>query len=168
MDFGATVCKPVNPECGTCTLQQHCRAYQVGVVNKLPVKEKTLLKRKRWLYYFILQHQDTILVSKRTSKDIWENLYEYYLIESDAEILWNDTSIQQHLHHQLGIKNAKVTSVSLMVKQHLTHQLIQGQFIQATLSSIPHNLQQGQWHPINQLDKLPFPQFINQYKLIVG
>ena len=86
MDFGATVCKPQIPECHTCILQENCIAYKHGLVNKLPVKEKRLIKRKRWFTYFIFQLEDAVLINKRTGKDIWENLYEFYLLETDTAI----------------------------------------------------------------------------------
>ncbi|MCU0351219.1 MAG: A/G-specific adenine glycosylase [Flavobacterium sp.] len=49
MDFGATVCKPALPNCSSCTLQTKCTAYKKGLVNQLPIKEKVLTKKNRFL-----------------------------------------------------------------------------------------------------------------------
>ncbi len=163
MDFGATVCKPMSPHCRTCPLQSACSGFEMGIVNKLPVKEKVLKKKNRWFYYFILQYQDTFLVEKRTGKDIWENLHEFYLLESTEQLIWNDSSIHDWLQEQLGIENAIVLGISPLQKQQLTHQLIKGQFIKVEIKSMPTQLQKHQWLPMNEVVKLAFPKYINQY-----
>ena len=163
MDFGATVCKPANPQCNACHLQSVCIGYSKALVNKLPVKEKVLLKKSRWFYYFIIQYNDTVLVEKRITRDIWENLYEFYLLETTEQITWNETSIQEWLFQQLSIHKATILSISSLQKQQLTHQLIKGQFIKVSISSIPKNLLKAQWQPLKELQQLAFPKFINQY-----
>lgn len=163
MDFGATVCKPANPQCNTCHLQSVCMAYSKTLVNKLPVKEKVLLKKNRWFYYFIIQHKDSVLVEKRTTRDIWENLYEFYLLETREQIIWNENSVQEWLFQLLGIEKPAVQCISSLQKQQLTHQLIKGQFIKVIISSIPKNLLKAQWQPLKDLKQLAFPKFINQY-----
>ena len=163
MDFGATVCLPVNPLCGSCNLQFLCEGYKKAVVNKLPVKEKILLKKKRWFYYFIFQKEGKILVSKRTLKDIWENLYEFYLMEANEQINWDEKRIKTWLFQQFAVEKADVTFISPLQQQVLTHQQIKGQFIGAELVSIPISLKQHQWVDIKDLSKLAFPKFINQF-----
>jgi len=163
MDFGATVCKPMSPHCRNCPLQSVCTGFEMGIVNKLPVKEKVLTKKNRWFYYFILQYQDTFLVEKRIGKDIWENLHEFYLLESSEQLIWNDSSIHDWLEEQLGIENATIIDISSLQKQQLTHQLIKGQFIKVEIKSIPKQLNKHQWLPMNEVAKLAFPKYINQY-----
>jgi A/G-specific adenine glycosylase len=163
MDFGATVCKPFNPLCSTCHLQTVCVAFSKAIVNKLPVKEKVLLKKNRWFYYFIIQYNQTILVEKRTTKDIWENLFEFYLLEANEQLSWDDCSIATWFQQQLGIESIELLSVSPLQKQQLTHQQIKGQFIKVQIASIPQNLTAHQWQPMDKLSALAFPRFINQY-----
>lgn len=163
MDFGATVCRPMNPKCSTCPLQTSCVGFELGLVNKLPVKEKVLLKKNRWFYYFILQYNDSILIEKRTGKDIWENLHEFYLLEASEQLHWDNPSIQNWLQEQLGIGKAELISISPLQHQQLTHQLIKGQFIKVEIYSIPVQLQKHQWLPIKDISRLAFPKFINQY-----
>jgi A/G-specific adenine glycosylase len=54
MDFGATICKPRNPLCNECIQASDCTAYRNGFVNDVPVKQKVLVKKTRWMYYFII------------------------------------------------------------------------------------------------------------------
>ncbi len=165
MDFGATVCLPVNPLCNSCNLQFLCEGYKKAVVNKLPIKEKGLLKKKRWFYYFIFQQDDKILVLKRTLKDIWENLHEFYLMETSEQINWDEEKVKDWLFQQFGMEEAKISYIfiSSLQKQLLTHQQIKGQFIVVKLVSIPDNLKQHQWLDIKDLRELAFPKFINQF-----
>ena len=163
MDFGATVCMPVNPQCNSCQLQTVCKAYLEGVVNRLPIKEKILLKKNRWFYYFIIQHNNEVLVEKRIAKDIWENLFEFYLLESGEQMNWEESSVKEWLNQQLGVEKAEVISISSTQKQQLTHQQIRGQFISVKINAIPNNLKHHQWLPTADLGKLAFPKFINQF-----
>lgn len=163
MDFGATVCKPMAPACSICPLQKYCTAFKEGTVNRLPVKEKTLLRKHRWFYYFLFEHQGKILVNLRKGKDIWQNLYEFYLLETEEQVKWDETAVKTWLQEQIGIGNAAIQQVSPLFSQQLTHQQIKGQFIRVTLSSIPPFLSHYEWREANRLKELAFPKFVNSY-----
>ncbi len=163
MDFGATICKPVSPSCSSCVLQKNCNAFKEGKVNLLPFKEKVLQKKHRWFYYFLMQHDNKILVHKRNQKDIWENLFEFYLFESSEQIKWNNQLVQEWLNEQFAIKSAEVVSVSAILAQQLTHQKITGQFIKVNFKKVPTSLQHYKWLVIKKLNGLAFPKFINQF-----
>jgi len=163
MDFGAVVCKPFSPSCHNCPLQKHCVAFRDGRVNQLPVKEKTLQRKHRWFYYFVFEHENKLLVHQRTGNDIWQNLFEFYLVESDAGVTWDEKSVINWLKEQAGISKANLLYVSPLSVQQLTHQQIKGQFIRVQLDTIPVFLKKYQWQPVGSLRKLPFPKFIIQH-----
>ncbi len=163
MDFGATVCKPMAPNCIACPVQKKCSAYAHGEVNLLPIKEKQLVKKERRFYYFLLQVQDEIWVSERNHKDIWRGLFEFYLLDAGKKMLWNESSTQNFLHEQLGVSAVKLLQRSSEIKQQLTHQIITAQFIRVVLTKKPNGLASGTWQKISKLQKLPFPKLINQY-----
>lgn len=163
MDFGATVCKPQSPLCNHCPLQRDCDAYNTGRVNYLPVKEKLLLKKNRWFYYFLLEVDCKMLIHKREGKDIWQNLFEFYLIESNEQLLLDEQKVSEILQEQLGIKKPEVLYISQQLSQQLTHQTIKGKFIHVKLASVPSTLKQYQLQPINKLKDQAFPKFINQF-----
>ena len=164
MDFGATVCKPVMPFCSTCSLNSNCVAFKNAKVNALPVKEKVLKKKLRWFSYFIIEADDKILVRKRTGKDIWQNLFEFYLIETDANPLWNNESVTAFLNNQFNIRQFTIEKIRAAEPQHLTHQHIKGYFINVQLMNIPHILcsEENQWIEPRFIKRLAFPGFINQ------
>ena len=129
MDFGAIICKPQNPLCPQCPQQADCEAYRLGSVKELPVKEKKLIKRHRWFYYFMIETADAVYIRKRTEKDIWQNLHEFVLHETK-----DPTPIphQIYLKQFFGDQPFVVTSQSRVYIQQLTHQTIHGQFIHVT------------------------------------
>lgn len=163
IDFGATVCKPKVAECSNCILQKNCIAYKQGLVNTLPIKEKQLMRKKRWFTYFIFLWQDMVLVNKRVQKDIWENLYEFYLFETDKEWQWKTEDITNWLKNQLSIESFKINNISKLFTQQLTHQNLQGRFITISLDDLPVALLHLK--PVNKEEfaEIPFPKLINQY-----
>jgi len=103
MDFGATVCLPRNPLCTDCVQRSDCKAQLKGLTAELPVKEKSIRKRTRWFYYFILETPDgQVYIHQRTQKDIWEGLYEFILWETDQPLqngpgeLFHVTGLPEH------------------------------------------------------------------------
>ncbi len=163
MDFGATICKPALPLCSQCYLQKFCVAYNKALVNKLPVKEKSIVKKLRWFTYFLFEADNYVLVKQRSGKDIWENLYEFYLMETESKPLWNKEKINTLLYNQFKLKKTSEEYISPFFSQQLTHQNIQGQFIKIKVLEIPAILQNNQWINIKNLNKLAFPKLINQY-----
>ncbi len=163
MDFGATICTPDIPKCISCPFTKHCLAFKNGTVNQLPVKEKRLVKKKRWFTYFLIQANDRIMVNKRSEADIWENLYEFYLQETEEKPLWSNDSITNWMYLKFGTKKINKIEVSTFFKQQLTHQIIQSQFIKISLSKVPHHLMNAKWVAPGELANLAFPALINQY-----
>lgn len=163
MDFGATVCKPMATLCSQCPLQNGCAALATGKVNKLPVKEKNLLRRTRYFSYLIFEHQKKIWVQQRTAKDIWQQLFEFYLVETEKQVQWNETMTKKWLLDQLGIDDALIIKISPVMVQQLTHQQIKGQFIHVALEQLPASLKNGHWQKNTAIRDLAFPKLITSY-----
>ena len=86
MEFGSQQCKPKAALCEKCFFNEKCYAYQKNAVSEFPVKEKKIKIKKRSLYYYIvLDSQKRTLLNKRVHKDIWQNLYDFPLIEQDEQ-----------------------------------------------------------------------------------
>ena len=159
MDFGATVCKPQLPFCNSCMLQKMCTAFKHNVVKDLPVKEKKLIKRKRYFYYIIAEYKDKIYVKKRIEKDIWQNLWEFILVEKDKKITAESFIESTDFSLLFDKQQVKIKS-SVFYKQQLTHQTIEGTFIYVKCS---HPFVNNLYVDIDKkkLSTLAFPRFIN-------
>ncbi|HTN37031.1 MAG TPA: A/G-specific adenine glycosylase [Arachidicoccus sp.] len=159
MDFGATMCKPAVPKCGSCPMQNICLAYTTGVVNQLPVKEKILQKKLRYFTWLLLEADEKIFVHKRLPGDIWADLHEFYLIETVAKPDWDTEEIRLLLDQQL---KAEVQSISALKPstQQLTHQKIMGYFFHVKLRFIPQALAGQHWLKKSAIGRLAFPKML--------
>jgi len=87
MEFGARQCKPKNPYCIVCPLQSGCLAFQKNKISELPVKLKKLKVRNRYFNYLvIIDGKRNTILEQRTDKGIWQNLYQFPLIETEKSI----------------------------------------------------------------------------------
>ncbi len=162
MDFGATVCKPQSPSCGSCPLQKKCIAYASQRVSSLPIKEKSLVKRTRWLYYLVASCKGNVYIRKRATGDIWENLYEFILIETDGAVEAAEIMKLAEERALVPARYCSAFSISETYKQQLTHQTILGRFIQVTLKK-PLTINGYESLEISGINSLPFPKFISSY-----
>lgn len=161
MDFGATICKPL-PLCEVCPLKSRCIACSQGIQLQLPVKEKVILKRNRWLYYLVVKYRNKFYVRKREEKDIWQNLYEFILIEAPKPFTIKMLQASEKLNSIFMAKEFKIESISQVYKQQLSHQTINGQFISITVKS-PLGLNSYQLISADRIKQLPFPKFITTW-----
>ncbi len=162
MDFGAVICKPAAPLCLQCPLRKKCIAFLEKKVNELPVNTKKILQKNRFFNYLLVHYKNTFYVRKRTGKDIWENLYEFILIETKAWLDIELISVNEEISRILDLTEFKIENISAKRTQKLTHQLITGQFIHI---KIQKPLVTKEYIPVNrkQLQSLPFPKFITSH-----
>lgn len=82
MDFGATCCTPLSPQCTSCIFNDKCRAFSEKKVNELPVKiKKTRIKNRYFHYCIPIDLQQNTLFLERKEKDVWQGLFEFPLLE---------------------------------------------------------------------------------------
>ncbi|ANH82932.1 A/G-specific adenine glycosylase [Niabella ginsenosidivorans] len=161
MDFGATVCKPSNPLCNKCPFRNKCVAFQKGLIETLPVKSKKIAVRTRYFYYFLPAYRNQLPVRERLGRDIWQHLYEFPIIETDAE---TDTGKIIKKAVQNGwMDKAATPCISPVFSQKLSHQLIKAVFISYKTKTRDTAFKNYQWVTPAVLQTLPFPKTITQY-----
>jgi A/G-specific adenine glycosylase len=163
MDFGATVCKPAAPLCTACVFKNKCVALLNNSSSVLPVKEKKITIKKRWLYYLVVEYKGKVAIRQRVDKDIWQGLFEFPLIEAAADTVLADIIKKAEKQKIISGKKYKVLFTSPLHKQQLSHQLIVGLFIKIALADKPVLDKSFQWISASKLKAYAFPQFINQY-----
>ena len=125
MEFGAIQCTPKKPYCLDCPLSDSCVARQQNNIHTLPVKLKTTKIRNRYFNYLVvLDTQEKTIIRQRKGKGIWQNLWEFPLLESDKELNHND--VENQLPELLNLKDApkmyrfnERTIVHKLTHQHL-------------------------------------------------
>ncbi|RIJ48253.1 A/G-specific adenine glycosylase [Maribellus luteus] len=167
MEFGALQCVPQSPGCMECPLHSTCYAFLNKQVSELPQKEKKTKQSFRYFYYFLLETGKDIFMEKRTENDIWKNLYQLPLVESEREL-----SEQELLNLQIPFLNNdsyNILSVSAEKKHVLSHRIIMARLIRLEIS------EDSEIRPpllrVNKKDisKFAVPRlvelFLNDYKL---
>ncbi|MEO5995629.1 MAG: A/G-specific adenine glycosylase [Chitinophagaceae bacterium] len=163
MDFGAVICKAQLPLCSVCVQRKDCHAYTHNLVKQLPVKEKSRVKKTRWFYYFVVEYKNFLYIRKRSTKDIWENLYEFVLKESDGELVDDRNSLKSFLQSLVEQDQVIIHNVSRVYRQQLSHQTIVGQFINVKINKPAFMQKEYEAVLKNDLDKYPFPKIINAW-----
>ncbi len=164
MDFGALQCTPSSPNCMFCPLIETCLAYKEGLVQNLPVKEKkTKVTHRYFSYFFVRQGNDTY-IRRRENNDIWRNLYEIPLLESEKPLehgaIFNTTAYKDLF------PASHLLSVSLIqhdVKHVLTHRIIHADLYEMTVSQdfkMPGNYLRIS---IQELEKNAYPRLLSHF-----
>lgn len=137
MDFGALQCLPQSPDCSCCPFQDKCLALASGTVAKLPVKEGKTVIRSRYFNYLHIRWQGNTLLSQRKAKDIWQNLYEFPLIETDEPL---DFAVLQQNEHFCrlfdGVQEMKTLRMIKAPKHVLSHRIIYAGFYEIEVSNL--------------------------------
>ena len=160
MEFGALHCVPKNPDCANCIFSNSCAALQHKKVNILPVKSKKTKVTNKFFNYLILKDiQGNFVVQKRKGKGIWENLYEFTLIETPEmsnEIDFMNQLKATKFYNQLP---ADINLLNTEVIQHkLSHQNLHIQFY-----ILNFNQKIKEAKSLSEIQKLPFPIVIHNF-----
>jgi A/G-specific adenine glycosylase len=161
MDFGAGICKRY-PLCHICPFKDYCFAFKNDQVDKLPVKEKRIKIKTRWFNYLVIEHNERFYIRKRTGNDIWKNLHEFNLIETEKDIPLKNILRHAERNEILKKKSYSVKSVSPVYSQQLSHQKIMGRFIRIKLKNqvVPSGYKLVS---VKQMFRLAFPRIIASY-----
>ncbi|HEX8547868.1 MAG TPA: A/G-specific adenine glycosylase [Cytophagaceae bacterium] len=167
MEFGALHCTPQLPKCVTCPFNSFCYAFQHSAQKTLPVKSKKLKKKERYFHYLVFKSNDSLLMQRRGSNDIWKGLFEFLLLEGNDSFTTPQTILAEK--HIDFTDAACINLVLLSEKKHiLTHQNIYAKF---WLVEIHDEAMYGralkifdlQSFEIEEVHTLPKPVLINNF-----
>ena len=160
MEFGAIHCTPRNPKCDECIFRKQCKGHQAERHLVLPVKSKILKRKKRYFNYFIIHDGNKTWMQKREEKDIWQGLYEFYLIESPKPI--GQSTATKQFTAAARIK-AEAVRLAASTKQLLSHQEIHGKFYEFARSKPNNVFRKGKFYSPKEIEKLAKPVIITRY-----
>ncbi len=159
MEFGAKQCKPQNPNCDQCPLNDSCVALQKKLVSSLPVKEKKIKIKQRYFNYLVLDNNNHTLIQQRSTKGIWQNLYEFPLIESENELAIEELRILPALSQHFDDENISIQLFNTQIIVHkLSHQHLLTKFWIISTEKLPTDA--ISW---NDVDTYPVPILIQNF-----
>lgn len=138
MEFGALQCVPKSPDCNSCVLNSACLALQKNKVGLLPVKLKKTKVRKRYFNYIIFSDiNQHLIIRKRIAKDIWHNLYEFPLIETDEILDFDVVSamIVEDFGNEFAIKSINLLN-NCKILHKLSHQHLYIDFYKVEVTGV--------------------------------
>ncbi|MES2689551.1 MAG: A/G-specific adenine glycosylase [Bacteroidota bacterium] len=128
MELGATVCKPKQALCNVCVLRLQCEAYKQNRVYDFPVKDKKRKPVDRFLnYIFIKDARNNTYIRQRVDEGIWNMLYEFPVIETQAATDENELLEHAHLKERFSHQPQQLRLL-FASKHQLTHQTIYAVF----------------------------------------
>src|SRR5690606_34399911 len=134
-----------------------------GLQAELPVRKPRLLSKNRYFCYFVIVHRNRVAMRKRSGKDIWQNLYDFYLAESSREepvsrIIKRDEKLREL------IGNEALIEVSPAYQHILTHQKILARFVTVRPDGVSSQILDGmRFFTKKGIEKLPKPVLITRF-----
>lgn len=162
MEFGATYCVPVKPNCENCIFNFSCEAFRLKKVNELPVKSKKTKIKKRFFHYLIIEHKGKTYLQKRAAGDIWQGLYEFPLIETDKALEFEELIKQSEIKNFFKNKSIEFIKTSQDKKYVLSHQHIYARFFHVKINRLA-KLDAYKQISMSELDKYALPRLIHRY-----
>lgn len=164
MEFGSMQCKPKSPNCSQCPMQDNCIAFKTNSIDKFPVKEKKIKQRNRFLNYLIFENNEEVLVNQRTQKGIWQNLYDFPLIESSKELNGKELMKLGEFKSMIESETVSIQAESHSIKHQLSHQSLHAKFFHLRLADIKKEQLNGyDLISLERLKQLPIPKLIENY-----
>jgi len=120
MEFGAIFCVPSAPNCENCPLNHTCEAFKKQEVDLLPIKEKKLKIKNRYLHFFYITDGKQFLIEKREADNIWKGLFQLPLMETPEEVPTKKL-LDSNLFQDLILKKPFKLVGQQEIKHKLTH-----------------------------------------------
>ena len=165
MEFGAIQCAPKKPYCLLCPLQESCVALKENKVDILPIKLNKTKVRNRYFNYLVwLDGNGNTVLEQRKGKGIWQNLYQFPLLETDGPL--EDAEIEEKMN--VNHTTVEIETLSLYNNEPIVHKLShQHLHTQFWILKTSHILEEG--IPWKKIHDFPVPvliaDFIKTFKI---
>ncbi len=169
MEFGALYCKPKNPDCTRCIFFSDCIAARLNKVQQFPVKKSKVMVRNRYFYYLFIEvntaNKAAFYLKQRDKKDIWKNLYDFPMLESESRINPIEAMENPLVKAIFSGQKFSIRSISNEYRHQLTHQKIHAVFIHLIVDKNSKQLSEKTILLVNQneLINYPVPRLLERY-----
>lgn len=164
MEFGALWCKPKNPLCDLCIFKDDCFAFKNSMTEMLPTPRADVKRRKRWLNYLVVIQNESFLMQKRSTGDIWAGLWDFPCIEAVKLFSVDKMIVESEIRFGVSITQKPIV-YEKDFRHLLTHREIQARFFILKLSDnklIPA-YEPAKFIPFNSLNALPVSRLVDGF-----
>lgn len=159
MDLARLICKPRNPNCPVCPINQYCGAYVSDSVNCYPIKKIKKPKPHYDIAVGVIWNGNNLLISKRKSTGLLGGLWEF----PGGKIQHNESSedcVIREIKEELNITVAVVEYISTIQHAYshfsITMRGYHCQYLEGDPEAI--GCADWKWLDAKDLDTLPFPK----------
>ena len=160
MEFGALQCVPKSPNCSDCIFNSSCYALQKNKISSLPFKSKKTKITKRFLNYLIIEDsENNYIVEKRVEKGIWQNLFQFPLIEEFEE---NCSKISLEVIKNFRFMDKKPTRINVFNEEYIKHKLSH-QELHIRFYNLKYDCKLKDAESLEKIKKYPFPIVLHNF-----
>lgn len=164
MELGALVCTPKNPSCINCPLSEACLAFATNSTESYPKKEKKLVAKPKYFYYFSFNKNNKIAIFKRPAGGIWQGLYDLPLIGSDNPLTTSMLQKEVKKLFGLNLNLNELKELHWSTKHLLTHQRIQAFYFNIDIETTNFNFpEEIIWVKKNELATYATSRLLEKY-----
>ena len=116
MELGAKICKPKNPDCINCPLQEKCLSLENKTYLNRPIKSKKTKINNIYIDYILFINRNKIVIQQRDSRSIWKNLFEFPNVTSES-------NFKDLTHLNSLLKQYSKTIKPLLLQKEIVHKL---------------------------------------------
>ncbi len=163
MEFGALQCIPGIPDCKICPFSDSCVAFSENKQAAYPVKQNKVSVKNRYFHYFHIIIGSRTLIYKRDRKDIWQNLYEFPMIETTEAMTFEELKQTSKFQKFFGQEEALRFRIRKNKKHVLTHRIIWAVFYDVHLEKVPESLKSYQLIEEKDIDSYAIHRLMEEY-----
>ena len=163
IEFGATCCKPRNPDCPKCIFNPTCYAYKHDMVGKLPLKKQPRQLKPRYFHYLAIRAKGKkgLYFRKREGNDIWKGLYEFPLIETSKAVTLPKLMNSPEWQKLFGKAEIKILDRTGPIHHLLSHQKIIANFYKLEIGKPSERF--GNLIRPQKIHELPVARILEKY-----
>lgn len=156
MELGALVCTPKSPMCMFCPIMSHCRAYEEGIQEQLPVKKKKA-KQKKKSYRALLIHNEEgeVIIEKRSDAGLLANLWQFPMVPGKIKTI---EEAEQWVYQEYGL-DVSIHKKQGQIKHVFSHIIWEIEVFDASTAQRTSDIEDRRLKmiPHNKIGDFPFP-----------
>ena len=161
MEFGALQCTPALPNCPDCPLKRVCNAFIENKIDQLPVKIPSKAKQNRYFIYLFVSDGQHTWLHQRQDKDIWQNLWEFPLIELDQASTIEEILASNQLNTVL--KTPFKLGKTVNRKHILSHRILHTTFIEIRIEHPSPQFDAWKKVPLYEIQTYAVPRLLEYF-----
>lgn len=113
MELGQRICKPKNPVCSDCPVQEFCMVFQAGQVGQYPVRVvKKSVPLKKMNYAIVFQGKKCLLL-RRPFEGLLGGLWEFPGYEQERQTNQPEKQLADMIRRMTGIRISVVEKIGI-------------------------------------------------------